>query len=127
MAYRTRIFFSDAQKADIWDRWRRGDSMRSIGHVFDRASSSIYPLLSRTGGIRPPERKRSRLALTPAEREEISRGLAPNPVVSHHRARPVPISRDGQPGGQPERRSSNLSCDALGSARVGLRQPPQTL
>ena len=43
--------------------------------IFERNSSSIYPLLSRTGGIRPPERTRSRLALTLAEREEISRGL----------------------------------------------------
>jgi len=76
MAYRTRIFFTDKQKAEIWDRWQRGESMSSIGRVFDRASSSIYPLLSRTGGIRPPDRKRSGLALTLAEREEISRGLA---------------------------------------------------
>lgn len=78
MAYRTRIYFTDKQKADIWDRWQRGESMSSIGQVFDRASSSIYPLLSRTGGIRPPNRRRSRLALTLAEREEISRGLASN-------------------------------------------------
>jgi DNA-binding CsgD family transcriptional regulator len=49
--------------------------MSSIGRSFERDSSSIYPLLSRTGGIRPPERKRSRLALTLVEREEISRGL----------------------------------------------------
>ena len=49
--------------------------MSSIGRGFERASSSIYPLLARTGGIRPPERIRSRLALTLAEREEISRGL----------------------------------------------------
>ena len=41
----------------------------------DGEQSSIYPLLSRTGGIRPPERKRSRLSLTLTEREEISRGL----------------------------------------------------
>jgi IS30 family transposase len=50
--------------------------MSSIGRGFDRGSSSIYPLLSRTGGIRPAERKRSRLALTIAERELISRGIA---------------------------------------------------
>ena len=50
--------------------------MSSIGRGFDRGSSSIYPLLSRTGGIRPAERKQSRLALTIAERELISRGIA---------------------------------------------------
>ena len=49
--------------------------MSSIGRGFERDSSSIYPLLSRTGGIRPPDRKRSRLSLTLVEREEISRGL----------------------------------------------------
>ena len=75
MAYRRRIFFTDKQKSEIWDRWQRGESMSSIGRGFDRASSSIYPLLARTGGIRPPERSRSRLALTLTEREEISRGL----------------------------------------------------
>ncbi len=75
MAYRRRIFFTDKQKSEIWDRWQRGESMSSIGRGFDRASSSIYPLLARTGGIRPPERSRSRLALTLSEREEISRGL----------------------------------------------------
>ena len=75
MGYRRRIYFTEKQKAEIWDRWRRGESMSSIGRRFDRNSSSIYPLLARTGGIRPPERKRSRLALTLAEREEISRGL----------------------------------------------------
>ena len=75
MAYRRRIFFTNKQKSEIWDRWQRGESMSSIGRGFDRASSSIYPLLARTGGIRPPDRVRSRLALSLAEREEISRGL----------------------------------------------------
>jgi len=75
MKYRRRVFFTDKQKSEIWDRWQRGESMSSIGRRFDRASSSIYPLLARTGGIRPPDRVRSRLALTLTEREEISRGL----------------------------------------------------
>ena len=75
MKYRRRIFFTDKQKSEIWDRWQRGESMNSIGRGFERASSSIYPLLARTGGIRPPDRNRSRFALTLSEREEISRGL----------------------------------------------------
>lgn len=75
MGYRRRIFFTDQQKSQIWDRWQRGESMSSIGRSFDRASSSIHPLIARAGGFRPTERKRSRLALTLAEREEISRGL----------------------------------------------------
>jgi len=76
MSYRRRIYFTSEQKCEIWDRWQRGESMSSIGRLFDRGSSSIYPLLSRTGGIRPPERKRSRFALTLVEREVVSRGIA---------------------------------------------------
>jgi len=75
MKRRRRIYFTAEQKREIWDRWQRGESMSSIGRGFERDSSSIYPLLSRTGGIRPPDRKRSRLSLTLSEREEISRGL----------------------------------------------------
>jgi len=76
MVYRTRIKYTTAQKADIWDRWQRGESLNSIGRLFDRPSSSVFNMLAPTGGIRPPPRRRSRLALTLAEREEISRGLA---------------------------------------------------
>ena len=50
--------------------------MNAIGRVFDRPSSSIFNQLSSTGGIRPSPRRRSRLALSLSEREEISRGLA---------------------------------------------------
>jgi hypothetical protein len=76
MTYRTRIKYTAAQRAEIWDRWRRGDSLNAIGRLFDRPSSSIFNMLALTGGIRPPHRKRSRLALTLSEREEISRGIA---------------------------------------------------
>ena len=75
MKYRQRTFYTDKQKSEMWDRWERGESLSSIGRHFNRASSSIYPLLARTGGIRPPVRVRSHLALTLCEREEISRGL----------------------------------------------------
>ena len=76
MTYRTRIYYSDTQKAQMWDRWQRGESLKSIGRLFDRGSNSIYGVLSVTGGIRPPPRKRSSFALTLSEREEISRGVA---------------------------------------------------
>ncbi len=79
MTYRTRINYTAKQKDEMWDRWQRGESLNAIGRVFDRPSSSIYGLLSPSGGIRPPPRQRSRLALTLSEREEIARGIA-----SHH-------------------------------------------
>ena len=76
MVYRTRIKYTAAQKAEIWDRWQRGEPLTAIGRLFDRPSSSIFSMLALTGGIRPPPRRRSTLALTLAEREEISRGIA---------------------------------------------------
>ena len=76
MKQRTRIYYTPAQRSEMWDRWQGGESMSSIGRAFNRESSSVYSLLSSTGGIRPPPRKRSRLALTLSEREEISRGVA---------------------------------------------------
>lgn len=76
MKYRTRTYYTAEQKAEMWDRWKRGESMSSIGRAFDRESSSVFSQLSPTGGIRPLPRKRSRLALTLSEREEISRGIA---------------------------------------------------
>lgn len=75
MKYRTRTFYTDKQKSEMWDRWQRGESMSSIGRHFNRASSSVFPHLAQFGGIRPPQRTRSRRALSLTEREEISRGL----------------------------------------------------
>jgi IS30 family transposase len=75
MKQRPRIYYSAEQKALMWDRWRAGDSLHEIARLFDRGHSSVQGVLRETGGIRPPLRRRSRLALTPAEREEISRGM----------------------------------------------------
>ena len=75
MAHRPRIKYTTKQRNEIWDRWQRGESMSSIGRLFDRESSSIFSILSPSGGIRPAPRKRSKLSLTLSEREEISRSL----------------------------------------------------
>src|ERR1017187_1676353 len=68
--------FSAAEKTELWDRWQRGESLKAIGRAFGKPSSSIYFQLAPHGGIRPAPRRRSRLALTLLEREEISRGIA---------------------------------------------------
>jgi IS30 family transposase len=75
MKQRPRIYYSEAQKAIMWDRWRRGESLHDIARLFDRGHSSIQRILSETGGFRPRPRLRSRLVLSLAEREEISRGV----------------------------------------------------
>ena len=75
MKRKTRINYTEAQKTEMWDRWQKGESFTSIGRHFDRSHPSISGIIWATGGIRPPARKRSRIALTLTEREEISRGL----------------------------------------------------
>lgn len=67
MSYRRRIYFTSEQNSEIWDRWQRGESMSSIGRLFDRESSSIYPLLSRMGGIRPRQHNKQSTKSTNCE------------------------------------------------------------
>jgi DNA-binding NarL/FixJ family response regulator len=76
MKQRPRIYYTDTQKALMWDRWQKGESLQQIAQLFDRNHSSRHHIFSETGGIRPHQRSRSKLALTLANREEISRGLA---------------------------------------------------
>ena len=84
MAHKFHRGFTAAEKTELWDRWKRGESLKAIGRAFGKQSSSIYFLVAPHGGIRPAERRRSRLALTLAEREVISRG-----VTAHRSARSI--------------------------------------
>jgi IS30 family transposase len=72
---RRQHYYSASERALIWERWRQGETLHQIAGLFDRSHSSIQRMVARTGGIRPPERHRSKLALRWAEREEISRGV----------------------------------------------------
>lgn len=76
MKQRTRIYYTQTQKAMMWERWKKGESLHQIAGLFDRHHSSIRQILAETGGIPPAQRIRSQRALTLAEREEISRCLA---------------------------------------------------
>ena len=67
--------FSASEKTELWDRWQRGESLKAIGRAFGKPSSSIYFQVAPYGGIRPAPRRRSKLALSLKEREEISRGI----------------------------------------------------
>jgi IS30 family transposase len=71
-----RYGLSAEQKADIWRRWKAGESLHEIGRDFGKDHGSIQFLLSQHGGIVPAVRRRSPRALTLAEREDISRGIA---------------------------------------------------
>jgi len=75
MKQRPRIYYTESQRALMWERWKQGATLHQIARLFDRAHTSVRGVLAATGGIRPPARRRSRLALTLAEREEISRAV----------------------------------------------------
>jgi hypothetical protein len=67
---------SAAGKKELWERWRAGESISDIARALQKAPGSIHGMIEATGGFSPPQRRRRRCALTPTEREEISRGLA---------------------------------------------------
>jgi IS30 family transposase len=122
MKQRPRIYYTESQKALMWERWQKGGSLQQIAQLFDRNHSSIQRILAETGGIRPAQRSRSRLALTLAEREEISRA-----VVAGHSMRwiatslgraPSSISREiERNGGQGCYRASQAEQAAWDRAR----------
>ncbi len=87
MKQRPRIYYTESQKALMWEHWKKGESLHQIAQLFDRHHSSIRRILAETGGIPPVQRSRSRLALTLAEREEISRS-----VVAGHSIRSIASS-----------------------------------
>src|SRR5215203_4576791 len=67
---------SSLQKKELWERWKAGESLTEIGRALQKRTGSIHWALKATGGFAPPKRRRSSRALSQAEREEISRGLA---------------------------------------------------
>jgi IS30 family transposase len=122
MVYRTRIYYTDAQKAEMWDRWQRGETLHSIARLFDRHHTSVRGILAATGGIRPPERRRSRIALTLAEREEISRGIARDlslrAIATRLKRAPSTISREvNRNGGLKHYRASQADQTAWDRAQ----------
>src|SRR5258705_13446872 len=113
MGHRFHRGVSAAEKTELWDRWKRGEPLKAIGRAFGKPSSSIYFLVAAHGGIRPAERRRSRLTLTLAEREVISRG-----ITAHRSARsmakllgrsPSTISREMSRNGGYDRYRATLA------------------
>lgn len=66
---------SPQEKAELWRRWKAGETVAQIARTMGKSNLSLFGVVRPYGGIAPRERCRSRLALTLAEREEISRGL----------------------------------------------------
>src|SRR5277367_3174405 len=76
MIPRKRTPLSAMQRAEVWRRWKAGESLHAIGRAIGKEHVVVHFLLKRHGGIAPPDRRRSPTALTAQEREDISRGIA---------------------------------------------------
>jgi len=70
-----RFGLSSIEKRDVWSRWKTGQTLHEIGRAYGKPHNSIRAVLL-PRGIPPVARRRSRLALTLAEREDVSRGIA---------------------------------------------------
>lgn len=122
MKRRPRIHYTESQKALMWERWKQGDSLQMIAQLFDRNHSSVQSILAESGGIRPSPRRRSRLALTLTEREEISRAVVAGVSIRSIAARigraPSTISRElRRNGGRTQYRAVQADQHAWDQAR----------
>lgn len=95
LKYRTRTRYTDAQKALMWERPKEGWTLHQIGHLFDRPHTSIYTILSRTCGIRPPDRRRNPDAL-PSLTGSLRRARCVSAFML--RGRVTPCGQRGEPG-----------------------------
>lgn len=131
---------------------RTGETYVSAATIVGCSSKSVQRLLAKTGGIKPRSTPRSALRLSPAEREEISRGLLAGETYQRiaarlHRA-PSTVSREVAANGRREqyrawqadaragRRARRPKVPVLVSSprlrreverRLGLRWSPQQI
>lgn len=71
-----RRIFTAARCAELWRRYKAGESILGIVRALGGSASAVHRVLQCTGGIAPAERRRSSRVLSLVEREEISRGIA---------------------------------------------------
>ena len=72
--YRARM--SVGEEAEVWHRWKRGESCPAIGRALDRPGGAVYAVVAAWGGIPPPPRTRARLSIDPMTGEEVSAAIA---------------------------------------------------
>jgi IS30 family transposase len=119
---RERRIYSAVERNELWERWRRGESISDIGRALNRAPGTIFCTLTERGGVAPPPRRRSRLALTLPEREEISRGIAAGESARGIAARlgrsPATVAREiSRHGGRRRYRAASADGRAWRNAR----------
>ena len=124
----SRIWFTSAQKAELWERWKQGQSISSISRALDRRNKTgVQRIVSLHGGIAPSARRRAASALGLAEREEISRGIAAGLAIraiarSLGRSPIDSMSRD-----LAQWWCANLSCDPGRQACLGASAAPEAV
>jgi IS30 family transposase len=116
-----RFGLSAIEKSDVWSRWKAGQTLHEIGRAFDKPHSCIRAVLLPRGGIPPVARRRSRLALTLAEREDISRGIASGSSIREiagllNRAASTVSREVARHGGRPAYRAHDADRQAWVSA-----------
>ena len=117
-----RFRLSATEKAEVWQRWKNGQSLHAIGRALSRAHPVVHRLLKQHGGIAPPVHRRSQRVLTLAEREDISRGIASGcslrDIAQRLRRAPCTVSREvARHGGRSIERVKPMS--GLGIRRCG--------
>src|SRR5580693_626939 len=139
MGQRRRWKLSAEQRSDLWKRWKTGESLHAIGRALGKEHHVIHFLLARHGGIAPPVRRRCLRALTLAEREDISRGIASGESIRGiakglQRAESTVSREVARHGGRPLYRANEADQQAwiregqgLGPARVFAAEPPADL
>ena len=120
---------SAVEQDEVWQRWRRGESLRLIARRLGKRGPSVRAFVLQTGGVQCPPPRRAARALLLAEREEISRGLAAGDscrVIARRLGRaPSTVSREvARNGGR--RRYRAQAADAAADRRA-RRPKPATL
>lgn len=113
MARLGRPGLSGAQRRELWERWKAGDSISEIGRALFKNPGSVHGVLAQGGGIYRPTRKRAASALTTCERELISRNLVAGrsyrQIANELGRSPSTISREIHRNGGPERYRAALA------------------
>lgn len=68
--------FTTQEKEFVFDSWKNGIGFSAIAKLLDTKPGTIFTMLRDTGGIKPPARKKNKVHLTLAEREEIRVSLS---------------------------------------------------
>lgn len=122
MARTGRPGLSHEQKAELWMRWKAGETLRDTGRALGKRAASLFGVVSAKGGFAPVPRVPKPGSLSLADREEISRGIVEGRSfgqLGRHMGRAVStISREvARNGGRGVYRAARAEERALANGR----------